>query len=91
MSSKVILSGILSGGVIAGAYAYFDATSEKRRKSPPPNKCKIFLDQYVECMTVHENQAPRPYELEWCTEEKELYNDCMDELRSALQRSEQKE
>ena len=88
MSSKVILSGFLSGGVIAGAYAYFD--SDGKRKSPP-NKCKIFLDQYVKCMTVHENQAPRPYELEWCTEEKELYNDCMDDLRSASQRSEQKE
>ena len=86
MASKVVLSGILSGCAIGGMYAYLNST-QRRRKSPP-NKCKVFLDQYVKCMTIHENQAPRPYELEWCTEEKDLYNDCMDDIRNSIKRNE---
>ena len=86
MASKVVLSGILSGCAIGGMYAYLNST-QQRRKSPP-NKCKVFLDQYVKCLTIHENQVPRPYELEWCTEEKDLYNDCMDDIRNSIKRNE---
>ena len=33
---------------------------------------------FLRCMEAHQNQAPAPYELEWCTEEKNAYSECMD-------------
>jgi hypothetical protein len=80
-AKKIVLSGLLSGGTISGLYIYSTSENSNATTEQSPNKCKVFLDRYVECMTIHENKAPRPYELEWCTEEKELYNDCMDEIR----------
>jgi len=43
-------------------------------------RCHQYLESYVKCMEAHQNQAPAPYELEWCAEEKTLYNDCMTEF-----------
>ena len=42
----------------------------------PPDPCVDLLEHYVKCMHAGQGRVPDQYELEFCTEERELYKVC---------------
>jgi len=78
---KAVGAGLGTAVFFVGLYAANDNLIDSQRKYRiSSKKCRPFLECYVSCMEKHQHQAPAPYELEWCVEEKDAYGDCMNEL-----------
>ncbi len=45
-----------------------------------PFPCHAHLLSYEGCVEAHRGQAPRPYEAEWCEEERQSYLNCRKEV-----------
>jgi hypothetical protein len=58
--------------------------SVSRKKDP----CFKVLEDYINCMEVHEGVKPELYEPEFCTIEKEAYRDCRNQLKGNIKKKE---
>ena len=81
MARKVALVffGVSTGAVASYLYGTLSDGDFPARGSPSSavdTKCHEKLARYVECMKAHEGARPDPYELEWCSAERDEYRTC---------------